>query len=57
MSNYIIVTDSSIDLSAQMAEELQLHVVPLSVLLDGKHYTNYLVFSTFYVFTDIPCPT
>lgn len=42
MSNYIIVTDSSIDLSAQMAEELQLHVVPLSVLLDGKHYTNYL---------------
>lgn len=42
MSNYIIVTDSSCDLSAKMAEELQLHVVPLSVLLDGKHYTNYL---------------
>lgn len=42
MSEFIIVTDSSCDLSAQLAEELQLHVVPLSVLLDGKHYTNYL---------------
>ncbi|MBQ4086495.1 MAG: DegV family protein [Clostridia bacterium] len=42
MSNFIIVTDSSCDLSAKMAEELQLHVVPLSVQLDGKTYTNYL---------------
>jgi len=42
MSNFIIVTDSSCDLSAQLAEELRLHVVPLTVRLDDKNYTNYL---------------
>lgn len=42
MNEYILVTDSSCDLSAQIADELQLHVVPLSVTLGEKHYTNYL---------------
>lgn len=42
MSEYIIVTDSSCDLSAQMAQDWQLHVVPLSVKLGEKSYTNYL---------------
>lgn len=53
MSEYVIVTDSSCDLSAQMAQELELHVAPLSVLLDGRTYKNYLdgreiAFSDFY---------
>ncbi len=42
MNEYIIVTDSSIDFSAELASELKLHVVPLNVYLDEKHYTNYL---------------
>ena len=41
MSNYVIVTDSSCDLSAQVVEQLQLRVVPLSVFVDDKRYTNY----------------
>lgn len=42
MNEYQIITDSSCDLSAELAEELQLKVVPLSVLLDGKQYVNHL---------------
>lgn len=42
MRDYAIITDSSCDLPAALAEELQLTVVPLSVLIDGKNYTNYL---------------
>lgn len=42
MSDYIILTDSSCDLSAELAQELGLHVVPLTVMLDGTKYTNYL---------------
>lgn len=41
MSNFVIVTDSSCDLSAQVVEQLQLRVVPLSVFVDEKRYTNY----------------
>lgn len=42
MSNFTIITDSSCDLSAALAEELCLKVVPLSVFSDGKQYYNYL---------------
>lgn len=42
MSDYVIVTDSSCDLSAEMAEELELTVLPLSFHLNGKEYHNYL---------------
>lgn len=42
MSQYIIMTDSSCDLAAGLAAELELEVLPLSVLIDGKSYVNYL---------------
>ena len=53
MSEYVVVTDSSCDMSAQMAKELELEVANLSVLLDGQTYKNYLdgreiAFSDFY---------
>lgn len=53
MSGYVIVTDSSCDMTAQMAQELDIQVAPLSVLLEGRSYKNYLdgreiAFSDFY---------
>lgn len=42
MSDYLILTESTCDLPAVMADELNLSVAPLSVLIDGKNYTNYL---------------
>ena len=42
MSDYVLMTDSSCDLPASMAEDLELTVAPLSVLIDGKSYVNYL---------------
>ena len=42
MYNYAILTESTCDLPAQLAAELDLHVVRLHVLLDGKDYENYL---------------
>jgi DegV family protein with EDD domain len=42
MDDFVIVTDSSCDLPADMADELQLSVLPLSFSLDGKEYQNYL---------------
>ena len=42
MSDFVLMTDSSCDLTPAMAEELELTVVPLSVLIDGKSYVNYL---------------
>lgn len=41
MNNYVIVTDSSCDLPAAMVEALDLHVVPLSFLMEDKTYLNY----------------
>ncbi len=38
MSNYVIITDSSCDLSAELVEQLELCVVPLSFIIDGKTY-------------------
>lgn len=42
MSEYVILTDSSCDLPATMAEELDISVLPLRVNLDGKEFLNYL---------------
>lgn len=41
MRDYVIMTDSCCDLSAQMVEELELHVLPLSFVMEGKEYFNY----------------
>lgn len=42
MNDFAIITDSSCDLSAQMAEELELTVLPLSFHMGEKEYLNYL---------------
>jgi len=42
MNKFVIITDSSCDLTAKMAAEMELDVLPLSVQLDGKEYINYL---------------
>lgn len=41
MSNYTIITDSSCDLPDSLVKELELEVLPLSFILDGKTYRNY----------------
>lgn len=53
MENFTIMTDSSCDLTQGFADELGLKVVPLTLLLDGQEYANYLdgrdiSFSDFY---------
>ena len=53
MSNFIILTDSSCDLPASMAEQMQIEVLPLTLDLEGDCYKNYLdgreiAFDTFY---------
>lgn len=42
MNNYVILTDSSCDLPASMAAEMQIEVLPLTLDLDGECYKNYL---------------
>lgn len=42
MDDFVIVTDSSCDLPAAMADELGLSVLPLSFSIGGKEYLNYL---------------
>jgi len=42
MSDYIIMTDSSCDLPAELAEQLELAVLPLSFVIDGHTYRNLL---------------
>lgn len=42
MGDYILMTDSSCDLNAKMAEEMELTVLPLTVYVDDVKYTNYL---------------
>lgn len=42
MREYVIMTDSSCDLPSELATSLGLEVVPLTVLLDGNTYRNYL---------------
>ena len=40
MSNYKIVTDSTTDLSAEMVENLGLHIIPMHYTIDGRDYIN-----------------
>ena len=42
MSDYVIMTDSCCDLSAEMAAELELEVLPLRLELEGQSYRNLL---------------
>ncbi len=42
MNNYRIFTDSSCDLPAELANELELSVINLSLTAEGKTYVNYL---------------
>jgi DegV family protein with EDD domain len=41
MSDFVILTDSSADLSDEMARELEVEVLPLRFLLDDNVYANY----------------
>ena len=42
MDNYVIITDSTCDLSDSLANELDLHVQPLTFIIEDKEYKNYL---------------
>lgn len=42
MDDYVIMTDSCCDLSAAMAEELGVEVLPLRLDMKGREYRNYL---------------
>lgn len=42
MRDYIIMTDSCCDLTDEMARELELEVLPLTMRMDGQEYPNYL---------------
>lgn len=53
MRDYIILTDSCCDLTPELAQELNLEVLPLSLEMGGKSYRNWLdgreiAFSDFY---------
>ena len=41
MSEYVLITDSSADLSQEMVQELGVTVLPLSFTIPGKIYRNY----------------
>ena len=41
MNEYAIITDSACDLPAQLVDELDISVVPLTLTVDGKSYKNY----------------
>ena len=41
MNNYVIITDSSCDLPDSLVKELELEVLPLAFIIDGKIYRNY----------------
>ena len=41
MLDYIIITDSSCDLPDSLVRELELTVLPLSFIMDGKTYRNW----------------
>ncbi len=61
MSDYVIMTDSSCDLPADLAKKMELVVLPLFVYVDDKKYTNYLdereiSFSEIYAKLRTRCP-
>ena len=61
MNEYVIMTDSSCDLPADLAQKMELTVLPLFVYVDDKKYTNYLdereiSFSEIYAKLRTRCP-
>ena len=61
MPDYVIMTDSSCDLPAALAEKMELSVLPLYVDVDGQKYVNYLdereiAFSEIYAKLRTKCP-
>lgn len=61
MNDYVIMTDSSCDLPAKMADDMGLSVLPLSVYIEDKTYINYLdereiAFSEIYAKLRTKCP-
>ena len=42
MKDYIIITDSSCDLTPALASEAQIEVIPLQLTMEGKEYRNLL---------------
>jgi DegV family protein with EDD domain len=42
MSNYVYITDSTVDMSHEMAQKLGIEIIPYIFTLDGKEYHNYL---------------
>ena len=62
MSDFVIVTDSSCDLPASLADKMELSVLPLTVYVEGRQYINYLdereiSFADFYKKLRTKCPT
>ena len=43
MAKQIIVTDSTSDLSHEYLKQHNIHVIPLSLTIDGKSYTDQLI--------------
>ena len=41
MNDYVLLTDSSADLTAEMVRELDLDVLPLSFIMEDKTYQNW----------------
>jgi len=41
MNDFVILTDSSADLTAQLVEQLDIQVLPLSVTMEGRTFYNY----------------
>ena len=61
MNEYVIMTDSSCDLPAKMADDMALSVLPLSVYIEDTKYINYLdereiAFSEIYARLRTKCP-
>jgi len=59
--DFVLMTDSSCDLPAALAEKMELTVLPLYVDVDGQIYTNYLdereiAFSEIYAKLRTKCP-
>lgn len=42
MKEYVIVSDSCVDLTQEMADQLGLKIIPLSILVENQVYHNYL---------------
>lgn len=42
MQTYVIMTDSTTDITKDMVDELELVIMPLQVTIDGESYYNYL---------------